>query len=202
MGLSLMQEDMLLQYGPRGDRKPASFSLAGVSRLGMAATTATRIAVLSVGSQGGNNSVLDACVQKLQQHCQLSQMQARYLMAEPRKRGDSLIAVGSPFGALSPLHFQNSMSVGIVSNLWPPTRHPASLLMADLRCLPGEHYHGLPLLVMLTPYSSRPMYFLWVWQALMPFCGFWGGSISSRNFFTRLCLLLLGFCNVTILDIS
>ncbi|CAK9238521.1 unnamed protein product [Sphagnum troendelagicum] len=92
----------------------------GVSRLGMAATTATRIAVLSVGSQGGNNS-----------------MQARYLMAEPRKRGDSLIAVGSPFGALSPLHFQNSMSVGIVSNLWPPTRHPASLLMADLRCLPG-----------------------------------------------------------------
>ncbi|CAK9237480.1 unnamed protein product [Sphagnum troendelagicum] len=65
------------------------------------------------------------------------QMQARYLMAEPRKRGDSLIAVGSPFGALSPLHFQNSMSVGIVSNLWPPTRHPASLLMADLRCLPG-----------------------------------------------------------------
>jgi hypothetical protein len=35
------------------------------------------------------------------------QMQARYLMAEPRKRGDSLIAVGSPFGALSPLHFQN-----------------------------------------------------------------------------------------------
>jgi hypothetical protein len=82
MGLSLMQEDMLLQYGPRGDRKPASFSLAGVSRLGMAATTATRIAVLSVGSQGGNNSVLDACVQKLQQHCQLSQVEYQVFYAD------------------------------------------------------------------------------------------------------------------------
>jgi hypothetical protein len=82
MGLSLMQEDMLLQYGPRGDRKPASFSLAGVSRLGMAATTATRIAVLSVGSQGGNNSVLDACVQKLQQHCQLSQVEYEAFYAD------------------------------------------------------------------------------------------------------------------------
>jgi hypothetical protein len=82
MGLSLMQEDMLLQYGPRGDRKPASFSLAGVSRLGMAATTATRIAVLSVGSQGGNNSVLDACVQKLQQHCQLSQVEYEVFYAD------------------------------------------------------------------------------------------------------------------------
>ncbi len=82
MGLSLMQEDMLLRYGPRGDRKPASFSLAGVSRLGMAATTATRIAVLSVGSQGGNNSVLDACVQKLQQHCQLSQVEYEVFYAD------------------------------------------------------------------------------------------------------------------------
>lgn len=32
----------------------------------------------------------------------------------------------------------NSISVGIVSNLWPPTRGPPSLLMADVRCLPGE----------------------------------------------------------------
>jgi len=31
----------------------------------------------------------------------------------------------------------NSVSVGIVSNLWPPTRGPPSLLMADVRCLPG-----------------------------------------------------------------
>jgi hypothetical protein len=54
--------------------------------------------------------------------------------------------------------------------------------MADLRCLPGEHYHALPLLVMLTAYGS---YFLWVWQALMPFCGLWGGSISGKNFFHK-----------------
>jgi hypothetical protein len=32
----------------------------------------------------------------------------------------------------------NSMSVGIVSNSWPPTRGPPSLLMADVRCLPGQ----------------------------------------------------------------
>ena len=29
------------------------------------------------------------------------------VIAKPKRRGDSLIAVGSPFGALSPLHFQN-----------------------------------------------------------------------------------------------
>lgn len=34
----------------------------------------------------------------------------------------------------------NSMSVGIVSNSWPPTRGPPSLLMADVRCLPGQFF--------------------------------------------------------------
>lgn len=38
------------------------------------------------------------------------------------------------------LSWKNSMSVGIVSNTWPPTRGPASLLMADVRCLPGEPF--------------------------------------------------------------
>lgn len=140
------------------------------------------------------------------------QVYSGHVIAKPKKRGDSLIAVGSPFGALSPLHFQNrylkfscicsasiivsvssswliswqmlwataghtwfcsmevrviwmgsgnwrclfvrdflcayeclvvwanSVSVGIVSNLWPPTRGPPSLLMADVRCLPGRLY--------------------------------------------------------------
>ncbi|XP_015890759.3 glyoxysomal processing protease, glyoxysomal isoform X1 [Ziziphus jujuba] len=49
------------------------------------------------------------------------------------KRGDFLLAVGSPFGVLSPLHFFNSISVGSIANCYPSS----SLLMADIRCLPG-----------------------------------------------------------------
>ncbi|XP_057832753.2 glyoxysomal processing protease, glyoxysomal isoform X2 [Cryptomeria japonica] len=58
-------------------------------------------------------------------------------ISEPRKRGDFLLVIGSPFGALSPLHFYNSISMGIVANSWPPASSQTSLLMADIRCLPG-----------------------------------------------------------------
>lgn len=58
-------------------------------------------------------------------------------ISEPRKRGDFLLVIGSPFGALSPLHFYNSISVGIVANSWPPASSQPTLLMADIRCLPG-----------------------------------------------------------------
>ncbi|XP_021740633.1 glyoxysomal processing protease, glyoxysomal-like [Chenopodium quinoa] len=53
------------------------------------------------------------------------------------KRGDFLLSIGSPFGVLSPLHFFNSISVGSVSNCYPSTSMNRSLLMADIRCLPG-----------------------------------------------------------------
>ncbi|KAI3814894.1 hypothetical protein L1987_14541 [Smallanthus sonchifolius] len=53
------------------------------------------------------------------------------------KRGDLLLAMGAPFGVLSPSHFCNSISVGYVSNCYPPSSSKASLLMADIRCLPG-----------------------------------------------------------------
>ncbi|XP_031278959.1 glyoxysomal processing protease, glyoxysomal [Pistacia vera] len=53
------------------------------------------------------------------------------------KRGDSLLAVGSPFGVLSPMHFFNSISMGSVANCYPPGSSTQSLLMADIRCLPG-----------------------------------------------------------------
>ncbi|KAJ0808568.1 putative peptidase S1C, peptidase S1, PA clan, peptidase S1, PA clan, chymotrypsin-like protein [Helianthus annuus] len=53
------------------------------------------------------------------------------------KRGDLVVAMGAPFGVLSPAHFCNSISVGYVSNCYPPTSSKASLLMADIRCLPG-----------------------------------------------------------------
>ncbi|KAL7130002.1 hypothetical protein ABFS83_13G104800 [Erythranthe nasuta] len=53
------------------------------------------------------------------------------------KRGDLLLAMGSPFGILSPLHFFNNISVGSVGNTYPPSSSTRSLLMADIRCLPG-----------------------------------------------------------------
>ncbi|KAG0583242.1 hypothetical protein M758_3G121800 [Ceratodon purpureus] len=131
-----LQEDAASQHGQNNNKKSVAHAVAGVSRLGMAAAAATRIAVLSVGSHG-DNSAINTCLKKLHQLSGLSKVSAGHIIAKPKKRGDSLIAVGSPFGALSPLHFQNSVSVGIVSNLWPPTRGPPSLLMADVRCLPG-----------------------------------------------------------------
>ncbi|KAF3793389.1 hypothetical protein EJ110_NYTH09360, partial [Nymphaea thermarum] len=60
------------------------------------------------------------------------------------KRGDVLLAMGSPFGILSPLHFFNSVSVGVVANCCPSVASCSSLLMADIRCLPGvSHYTEL-----------------------------------------------------------
>ncbi|XWS12621.1 hypothetical protein CRYUN_Cryun37aG0105800 [Craigia yunnanensis] len=53
------------------------------------------------------------------------------------KRGEFLLAVGSPFGILSPLHFFNSISVGSVANCYPPISSDRALLLADIRCLPG-----------------------------------------------------------------
>lgn len=53
------------------------------------------------------------------------------------KRGDLLLAVGSPFGVLSPMHFFNSICMGSVANCYPPRSSMLSLLMADIRCLPG-----------------------------------------------------------------
>ncbi|KAL3522300.1 hypothetical protein ACH5RR_015134 [Cinchona calisaya] len=60
------------------------------------------------------------------------------LNTSPRSRkGDLLLAMGSPFGILSPVHFFNSISVGSIANSHPPSSFDRSLLMADLRCLPG-----------------------------------------------------------------
>ncbi|KAH9606548.1 hypothetical protein KSS87_000535 [Heliosperma pusillum] len=58
-------------------------------------------------------------------------------MANTNKRGDFILSMGSPFGILSPLHFFNSISVGSVANCYPSASSNKSLLMADIRCLPG-----------------------------------------------------------------
>ncbi|KAK6932596.1 hypothetical protein RJ641_002220, partial [Dillenia turbinata] len=52
-------------------------------------------------------------------------------------RGDLLLVMGSPFGILSPLHFFNSISVGSAANCCPPSSCDRSLLIGDIRCLPG-----------------------------------------------------------------
>ncbi|KAI3994776.1 hypothetical protein MKX01_037327 [Papaver californicum] len=58
-------------------------------------------------------------------------------IAPSKKRGDLLVAMGSPFGILSPVHFLNSISLGSVANSYPSDSNKSSLLMADIRCLPG-----------------------------------------------------------------
>ncbi|KAI3936936.1 hypothetical protein MKX01_015151 [Papaver californicum] len=58
-------------------------------------------------------------------------------IAPSNKRGDLLVAMGSPFGILSPVHFLNCISVGSVANSYPSDSNKSSLLMADIRCLPG-----------------------------------------------------------------
>ncbi|KAL2244440.1 UNVERIFIED_CONTAM: Glyoxysomal processing protease, glyoxysomal [Sesamum indicum] len=79
--------------------------------------SATRIALLAIPSKFSMNSL------KLQ--------------ASIPNRGDILLAMGSPFGILSPLHFFNNISVGSIGNSYPPSSFRRSLLMADIRCLPG-----------------------------------------------------------------
>ncbi|CAN4078906.1 unnamed protein product [Withania somnifera] len=53
------------------------------------------------------------------------------------RRGNLLLAMGSPFGILSPGHFSNSISVGSIANSYPPSLLKKALLIADIRCLPG-----------------------------------------------------------------
>ncbi|TMW90165.1 hypothetical protein EJD97_016120 [Solanum chilense] len=74
------------------------------------------------------------------------------------RRGDLLLAMGSPFGILSPSHFSNSISVGTIANSYPPSSLNKALLIADIRCLPGME--GSPVLgehAELIGVLSRPL---------------------------------------------
>ncbi|KAK9267768.1 hypothetical protein L1049_010202 [Liquidambar formosana] len=59
------------------------------------------------------------------------------IISNSDKRGDLLLAMGSPFGVLSPVHFFNSISVGSIANFCQLSSSNRSLLIADIRCLPG-----------------------------------------------------------------
>nr|XP_048332584.1 glyoxysomal processing protease, glyoxysomal isoform X5 [Ziziphus jujuba var. spinosa] len=95
------------------------------------------------------------------------------------KRGDFLLAVGSPFGVLSPLHFFNSISVGSIANCYPSS----SLLMADIRCLPGTTYWYLDQTIEAEDYWCRNS----VEKAMVSIClitiddGIWASGVLLNN---------------------
>lgn len=89
-----------------------------LSNVNMMALLATRIAVLEVPAL-------------------LNKDLPEIMISPSSKRGDILLAMGSPFGILSSPHFFNSISMGSVANYYPPMSLDKSLLMADIRCLPG-----------------------------------------------------------------
>eukprot|EP00249_Psilotum_nudum_P022667 c28604_g1_i1 orf=372-2789(+) len=109
----MLKDIDIQEHSKNGER----VALGDTAVKGGLAMATTRIAVLSLFSEWKITSGL--------------------VLAEPRRRGDFILVIGSPFGALSPLHFFNSISVGIVANCWPPASSSVSLLMADVRCLPG-----------------------------------------------------------------
>ncbi|GAV86396.1 Trypsin_2 domain-containing protein, partial [Cephalotus follicularis] len=96
------------------------------------------------------------------------------------KRGDFLLAVGSPFGVLSPLHFFNSVSMGSVANCYPPGSSHKSLLMADIRCLPGmeggplfgehEHFIGVLTRPLRQKNSDAEVQLVIPWEAIATAC--------------------------------
>uniref|UniRef100_A0A1J3DRU1 Glyoxysomal processing protease, glyoxysomal n=1 Tax=Noccaea caerulescens TaxID=107243 RepID=A0A1J3DRU1_NOCCA len=57
--------------------------------------------------------------------------------ASSSSKGDALVTLGSPFGILSPVHFFNSVSTGSIANCYPSGFLKTSLMIADVRCLPG-----------------------------------------------------------------
>ncbi|XP_050287045.1 glyoxysomal processing protease, glyoxysomal isoform X1 [Quercus robur] len=96
------------------------------------------------------------------------------------KRGDFLLALGSPFGVLSPLHFFNSISVGSIANCYPPNSLNRSLLMADIRGLPGieggpvfgEHAHliGIFIKPLRQKASGAEVQLVIPWEAMATAC--------------------------------
>ncbi|VVB10498.1 unnamed protein product [Arabis nemorensis] len=58
-------------------------------------------------------------------------------LASSTSKGDTIVTLGSPFGILSPVHFFNSVSTGSIANCYPSGSLNKSLMIADVRCLPG-----------------------------------------------------------------
>ncbi|KAM7254728.1 hypothetical protein ACFE04_019969 [Oxalis oulophora] len=97
------------------------------------------------------------------------------------KRGDFLLAMGSPFGVLSPSHFFNSISTGSVANCYPPNSADKALLMADIRCLPGmeggpifgeeKFFVGILIRPLRQRTSGAEIQLVLPWEAIATACG-------------------------------
>ncbi|XP_038711913.1 glyoxysomal processing protease, glyoxysomal isoform X2 [Tripterygium wilfordii] len=97
------------------------------------------------------------------------------------KRGDFLLVLGSPFGVLSPAHFFNSISVGSIANCYPTGSFNRSLLMADIRCLPGMEggpvfsKHASLIGILIRPLkqknSGAEVQLVIPWEAIARACG-------------------------------
>lgn len=119
------------------------------------------------------------------------------IMSPPNKRGDLLLAMGAPFGILSPAHFCNSISVGYVSNCYLSSSSHVSLLMADIRCLPGME--GSPVFgeqseivgILTRPLRQRgsgaEVQLVIPWEAIVTACGGFQlpNSIDMKNSLTH-----------------
>ncbi|XP_071930486.1 glyoxysomal processing protease, glyoxysomal-like [Coffea arabica] len=116
------------------------------------------------GSESSNPSILAAMTTRMallhvsKKFCKV----LPELNTSPRsQKGDILLAMGSPFGILSPVHFFNSISVGSIANSHPPSSSDRSLLMADIRCLPGMEgsavfgEHGQVIGILTRPLRQR-----------------------------------------------
>ncbi|KAJ4835915.1 hypothetical protein Tsubulata_048493 [Turnera subulata] len=94
--------------------------------------------------------------------------------------GDLLLAVGSPFGILSPVHFFNSMSAGSIANRYPPTSSNISLVIAGIHCLPGTegctvcgefaHFIGLLIRPLRQKSSGAEIQLVIPWEAIATAC--------------------------------
>lgn len=78
--------------------------------------------------------------------------------------GTLMHVIGSPFGALSPGHFADSVIKGVVSNQWPATASSSALeplLTADIRSMPGMegspafNSQGQVVAILLPPLLSK-----------------------------------------------
>ncbi|PQM38542.1 glyoxysomal processing protease glyoxysomal isoform X2 [Prunus yedoensis var. nudiflora] len=92
------------------------------------------------------------------------------------KKGDFLVAVGSPFGVLSPVHFFNSISLGSIANCYPPNSSYSSLLMADIRGEGGpvlnEHAQLIGILIrpLRQKTSGAEIQLVISWEAIATAC--------------------------------
>jgi len=70
--------------------------------------------------------------------CSIDSVPCLKVTHERPKRGSSLTVMSSPFGLVSPVVFQNSVTTGVLSNSMQSFNNTDTLYLTDARCLPGS----------------------------------------------------------------